>query len=75
MQTYERQIAKIGSRHIYWCLVKSKRIAPSCIERWNKSNIKLLDSQWREIFIKTTYLTKMVKNKLLNLKIIHKNYA
>ena len=75
MQTYEKQITKIESRHIYWCLVKSKRIAPSCIERWKKSNITLSDSQWREIFIKTKYLTKIVKHKLLNLKIMHKNYA
>ena len=47
----------------------------SCIERWSNDNIVLPNNQWKEIFIKTKYLTKIIIDKILNLKIIHKNYA
>ena len=75
MTSYDKKITDIESKHIYWCLVKLKRITPSCIERWNKDNIVLPGNQWKEIFVKTKHLTKIVKDKILNLKIMHKNYA
>ena len=75
MATYQRKITDIQSKDIYWCLIKAKQITPSCIERWSREDVILTDNQWKEIFTKTKYITKIVRYKILNLKIIHKNYA
>ena len=75
MAIYQRKITDIQSKDIYWCLIKAKQITPSCIERWSREDVVLTDNQWKEIFTKTKYITKIVRYKILNLKIIYKNYT
>ena len=45
MTLYDKKITDIESKQIFWCLVKSKLITPSCIERWSKDNIVLPNNQ------------------------------
>ena len=69
METYQRKNTDIQLKDIYWCLIKAKQITSSCIEQWSREDVILTDNQWKEIFTKTKYITKMVRYKILNLRL------
>ncbi len=75
MTSYEKTVYNIESNRIYWSLVRKKLKPPSCISRWGDENIELSSKNWTEIFMKTKTITKVIKHRLLNFKIMHKNYA
>ena len=48
---------------------------PSCIQRWENTNIIQTKLEWEETFSKTNKITCNVRYQMFYYKVVHKNYA
>ena len=69
-------LTKIESKDIYWKLTKAHATKPSCIKNWaEKYNFVFEECEWKKIFQLVFDLTKDVKVREFQLKLIHRFYA
>jgi hypothetical protein len=71
-----KPIEKIQSRHIYWKFIYEHFTEPTCIQSWKRTyGFEFEEKEWKCVFELPHLLTKDVKLKEFQTKIIHRVYA